>query len=290
MQINILVEMSETKTINSPVVNLIDESFDPKKSNTYHLSILSNENNFAFAVLDTNTNKYLVLQSSAHSLKGEDIPAPFRAGGNWASITCAIAHSKFTLVPSALFDEENKESLLGFNHQVESEEKIYSDTLRNLDAKNIFTISRSFESEIRKHFINVHFIHNSTSFIEGLLIRNKNNSGKKVYANFHSSYFEIVILDGRELIFNNAFKYNAPEDIAYYILFVYEQLHLNPEEVELVLSGEIEKTAKEHGLLYNYIRHVKFASLPEGFKYSYKFDEIQPHRFFSLFTQYIASP
>ena len=70
---------------------------------------------------------------------------------------------------------------------------------------------------------------------------------------------------------------------------MYEQLHLNPEEIELVLSGEIEKTAEEHALLYNYIRHVKFASLPDSFKYSYKFDEIQPHKFQSLFNQYLVT-
>ena len=208
---------------------------------------------------------------------------------NFKSVTCAVAHNKFTLVPSALFDEEKKESLLGFNHSLESDEKIHSDSLQNLEAKNLFTISKSFESEIRKQFVNVHFIHNATAFIEGLLIQNKNNKGKKVFANFHSSYFEIAILDGRELLFSNAFKYKTSEDIAYYILFVYEQLHLNPEEIELVLSGEIEKTAKEHALIYNYIRHVKFASLPDGFKYSYKFDEIQAHKFFSLFNQYLVT-
>ena len=208
---------------------------------------------------------------------------------NFKSVTCAVAHDKFTLVPFALFDEEKKESLLGFNHPVEAGEKIHSDVLRNLEAKNLFTISRDFESMIRKHFPNAHFLHNSTSFIEGLLIQNKNNSGKKVFANFHSTYFEIVILEGRELLFSNAFKYKTPEDLAYYILFVYEQLHLNTEEIELILSGEIEKTAKEHSLLYNYIRHVKFAALPDSFKYSYKLDEIQPHRFWSLFTQYLTT-
>ncbi|MBI4945347.1 MAG: DUF3822 family protein [Bacteroidetes bacterium] len=284
--------MSDVKTKISPAINLIDESFDPKKSNTYHLSILSNEKSLTFAVLDTDTNKYLVLQSFSPTLKGEDILAPFKAGSiytSFKSVTCAVAHNNFTLVPFALFDEENKRSFLEFNHPVDNEEKIHSDTLNNLEAKNIFTISRSFEAELRKHFITVHFLHNSTSFIEGLLIRNKNKKGKKVFSDFHSSYFEIVILEDGKLLFSNSFKYKAPEDIAYYILFVYEQLHLNPEEIELVLSGEIEKTEKEHALLYNYIRHVKFASPPEGFKYSYNFDEIPNHKFFSLFTQYLIT-
>lgn len=289
--------MPETKAINA-LINLVDESFDKKKSNTYHLSILSNEKSLAFAIIDTQTNKYLVLNQQVDLSKFETLE---ELGNHFKSVTCAIAHNKFTLVPAALFDEANKESLLGFNHPVSSEEKIHSDKLQNLEARNLFTISKNFESLIRKHFPNVHFLHNATSFIESLLIQNKNNTGKKVFANFNAplsfgrgvggeaGYFEIAILYGRELLFNNAFKYKTPEDIAYYMLFVYEQLHLNPEEIELTLSGAIEKTAKEHSLLYNYIRHIKFAARPDSFNYSYKFDEVQAHNFWSLFTQYLVS-
>src|ERR1039457_5279746 len=117
--------MPETKTINSPVINLIDESFDPKKSNAYHLSVLVSGNKITSCVLDTNTNKYLVLQSS-RSL-GELLTAlPSIKDLKWASVTCAVANNKFTLVPSSLFDEDNKKSLLEFNHRIESEEKIHS--------------------------------------------------------------------------------------------------------------------------------------------------------------------
>lgn len=278
--------MPEIKSIHTSEIKFIDESFDLKESGTYHLSILTNERSLSFAVLDTNTNKYLVLQHTS-DLKNKDILAPF-TGISFKSISCAIAHNKFTLVPTALFDEETKNSLLGFNHPIEKEEKIHSDKLQNLEARNLFTIPKGIESLIRKHFTNTHFIHSATSFIEGLLVQNKNNAGKKVFSNFHSSYFEIVILDGREVLFSNAFKYKTPEDIAYYILFVYEQLHLNPEEIELTLSGAIEKTATEHALLFNYIRHVKFAARPDNFQYSYKLEEIPSHKFWNLFTQYLC--
>ena len=141
--------MPETKTINSPVINLIDESFDSEKSNTYHLSILTSENSFSFCVLDTNTSKYLVLQS--HTLFPlEEMKEGLLGCNSFKSVTCAVAHNKFTIIPSSLFDEENKKPLLEFNHRVDSEEKIHSDNLLNLDAKNIFTISRNLESEIRK--------------------------------------------------------------------------------------------------------------------------------------------
>ena len=173
--------MAEAKTILMPSVDLIDESFDASKSNEYHLSILVNENYFAYALLDTNTNKYLILKSGSEFLNA-----------HFKSVSCAVAHNKFTLIPSSLFDEENKESLLGFNHEVKIDEEIFSNTLHALDAKNLFTVSKSLTAEIRNQFPKVNFIHSSTSFIEGLLVQHKNNSGKKVFANFYSNYFTFV--------------------------------------------------------------------------------------------------
>lgn len=278
--------MSEAKTIPVSSIDLIDESFDPKRSSSCHLSLLLSDKNLSYSILDINSGKYLVLNSRTETFP--QFETLEKLGSAFKSVTCAVAHPKFAIVPSALFDDENKNSLLGFNHPIENTEKTHSDSLRNLEARNLFTIDRELETSMRKQFPNVHFLHNASALIEGLLLQNKNNKQKKVFANFHPDYFEIIILEGGELLFSNAFKYKTAEDIAYYILFVYEQLHLNPEEIELTLSGEIEKTAKEHALLYNYIRHVKFASFPDSFKYSYKFDEVQSHRFFSLFNQYLC--
>ncbi|MBI3502809.1 MAG: DUF3822 family protein [Bacteroidetes bacterium] len=270
--------MAEAKTITASEINFVDESFDEAKANQYHLSILTNGDKFIFSILDTNSNKYLSLQSEKKFPKL-----------NFKSVSCVIAHNKFTLIPSALFEEEKKESLLGFNHEIKKDEEVFVNALHNLDAKNIFAVSKNLVSEIRNKFSNINFIHSSTAFIEGLLVQYKNNSGKKVFVNFYSSHFEIVILEGKELLFSNAFNFQTPEDIAYYILFIYEQLNLNPETIELILSGEIEKPAKEYSLLYTYIRNMKFASRPDGFKYSYKFEEIPSHKYFSLFTQYLCA-
>lgn len=267
--------MTDVKPIDAPAFHLIDETFDAS-GGVYHLSIAAEENAFSCAILDSHTNKYVALLS--------ELPS-----GSFKSVTCAVGCNKFTLVPAALFEEENMASLLGFNHEVKEDEEIHADDLRSIDARNIFAVPRSTLDNIRTRFPNVRFLHSSTSFIEALFLQHKNSSGKRVFANFHRGYFEMVILDGKELLFSNAFQYKAPEDIAYYILFVYEQLNLNPETTDLVLSGALEKAAKGHALLYTYIRNVKFASLPEGFKYSYKFDGLPAHTFFSLFTLHLCA-
>ena len=282
--------MTETTPVTSTQLSLIDESFDVKNSGAYHLSVLIDKKHFAYSLLDSKTNKYIALYASSpmdEEAVLESLSLQLKSI-SFNSVTCALATHKFTLVPTALFEEENKNLLFHFCYDVAGTEEVCMNNMKNLNAKNIFSIPKKAGDFIKKTFSNARIIHSSGSFIEGLLLLNKNNSEKKVYADFHSNYFELVLLEGRNLLLSNTFKYKTAEDIAYYILFVYEQLGLNPEEIELTLSGLIEKVSAEHSLLFNYIRHVKFASLPDTFKYTYKIESIQPHTYFSLFNQYLC--
>lgn len=285
-----------TKT--SPALNLTDESFVHHNPGDAHLSLLVGENHFSCCVLDIKTKKYFALLSFSQPVSSVlDAETDFSAllpkeKDTYRSVSCAVAHRRSALVPSALFEENKPETFLQLNEPISDREDVFFNTLCNLDAKNVFTVPKDLVIVIRKHFSNAHFIHSSTVFIEGLLFRSKNLSNKessaKVFADFYPSFFELVVLGNGKLLLNNTFRYETPEDIAYYILFVYEQLHLNPEETELTLSGEIDKTAKEHALLYTYIRHIRFAALPDEFKYSAKFDEAPKHKFFSLMMQYLT--
>src|ERR1051325_2552554 len=98
----------EIKEKKSNIIDLVDESFDENKT-SYHLSILAEGNEISSLILDTDTNKYVALNFS-----GEE----FFKKVKYKSTSCCIANNKSTLIPSALFDEEKKESLLGFNHEI----------------------------------------------------------------------------------------------------------------------------------------------------------------------------
>mgnify|MGYP001593266803 FL=1 len=169
----------------------------------------------------------------------------------------------------------------------ETEEKIVYDTLRNAGAKNIYVLPDSVRIIFRHYFPQSKIFHHTSVLTEGLLMQYKKNTDKKIFANFHQSYFEVVLLNGSELMFCNTFPYQNPEDVAYYLLFVFEQMKLNSDSTKLVLSGQTDKISDIYSLLCNYIRNICFASRPEGFDYSYKFDEILLHRFWSLLVQYL---
>jgi hypothetical protein len=281
----------DTSTITEEAsLTIIDESFDLKKADQYHLSLILRTDSYSYAILDTTTQKYIALYTSL-SFTQDDLfkqlsdrfkNVSFRSG------TLALATPQFTMVPDSLFDESKKAELLTFCYEPIAQDDILFNTIHNLHAKIIFPISKVVNELIHPLFKHYRVVHSATAFIEGLILENKNNSDKKTYADFHADFFQIVITEGKNILFCNSFAYKTAEDIAYYILFLYEQLGLNPEEIPLTLSGMIEKTSAEHSLLFNYIRHVRFANLPSTFKYSYKIESLASHSFHSLFNQYLC--
>ena len=80
----------------------------------------------------------------------------------------------------------------------------------------------------------------------------------------------------------NCFEFKTKEDFIYYILFTAEQLHLNPEEFELILLGDIEKESELYTILYQYIRTIKFYSPTKTHDI---LGSVSNHAYFSLLNQ-----
>jgi hypothetical protein len=132
-------------------------------------------------------------------------------------------------------------------------------------------------------FPRARFICHSSALIEGLMIQYKNlPEEKRAFVNTRNSFIDIVIIEGKNLLYYNSFKYASKEDFIYYIIFVLEQLNLNPEETELILSGFIEKSSSLFEMVYKYVRNIRFRELSGNFSYSYVFDEIPSHYFTNL--------
>ena len=99
---------------------------------------------------------------------------------------------------------------------------------------------------------------------------------------FREEAFNMLIFDKKQLIYSNAFHFRAPEDVVYFVIFVMEQLNLNPEEIPVTLLGAIEKSSPNYELLFRYIRHIDFATRNEAMHYSHVFDDIPGHAWYAL--------
>jgi len=278
----------------------VDKALSKFATENYKLSFQLSTNGFSFSVLEVNRNKLLSVESyeldkpesisssvtheSVVLLAIEELFFQFKwIGEKFAAVNFIIESDKSTLIPMPLFDPSEINTYLKFSHIVSKDEDIISNSMINLEAFNIFSIYKNLREKITSMFPDSTISNISNTLIEGILINYKNQNIKnKVFVNVRNSYFDVIIIHGKRLIFFNSFKYKTKEDFIYFLIFVFEQLRINPEEVELVLLGNIRKNSPLYEIAYNYVREISFARRSELIKYSYVFDDVPEHFFYNL--------
>jgi hypothetical protein len=110
-----------------------------------------------------------------------------------------------------------------------------------------------------------------------------------VTVNVRSSFIDLIATQNKRLLLFNTFPYKTPEDYIYYLLFVYEKLELNPETVNLVLKGNIDRNSDLYKISNKYIRNVSFGTRPDTFSFSYRFDNLAHHQYAALLNQNLCA-
>lgn len=270
-----------------------DKALNTAIPENYKLSIQLSLDGFSFCIFDPANNKFLAIES--YSVQGklsvdkfcflfkafvknhEFVKLPFQ------ETLFLIETSKTTMIPAPLFDENQMEAFANINFTNEADDVLYYDRLIYHDSFNLYAVPETLMNTLKLLFPSARFRCHSSALIEGLFIQYKNLAEeKKAFINTRNSYIDIVIIEGKKLLYYNCFKYSTKEDFIYYIIFAMEQLNLNPEETEIVLSGFIEKSSSLFEMIYKYIRNISFRKLSGNFTYSYIFDEIPSQYFTNL--------
>ncbi len=289
-----------------PVHQFSDKGLDTANTKALELSILLSQDGFSFTVFDPSRNKFVAIES--HEYTGipsgtpeEKAAAPFKSlaayavrhtylSKPFAKTTLLIENRESTLVPDPVYDSGNLEQYLRFANDIPAASAYRADHITSIGAMNVFAFPASWEQKFRYTFTGVNIGHSSTYFIDCLLTKHKNVELRdRIFIHIRPSWFEIAYFAENSLILYNTFIYRTKEDFIYFILFVFEQLNINPEIIQVILMGEIEKNSPLHEMLVKYIRNVEFGFRFEDFEYSYIFDEIPQHYYFTLLNSRICA-
>jgi hypothetical protein len=277
--------------------NTFDKALDKEASQYYGLSIQLSLDGFSFCVLDPQQKKYFGIQSydfqhitnynQLSKALNELIPTIDLLNLSYESIKILFETHKSVLIPKAFSETGNLADHLRLSHQIELKETVSNDYLPVLEARNVWAFPAIIHETLSKYFPNAAIHHHGSALIEPLLAMNKNrNEGANVYVYVRKNWFDIVVINGNKLLFFNSFKYQAKEDFIYFLIYVIEQLGLNPETVQLTFLGEILKLSQIYDIANKYVRNIGFGNRPQDFKFSYVFDEIPGHFYFNLLNHY----
>ncbi len=278
------------------LVKKYDEALKKAESESYNLSIQLSMDGIAFCIFDRRLNKFQSIEVGSFEtiLKNEGFSEFLHKVVNenewlslrYHSISIIYECKKSTLIPVPLFTENEKETYSEFNFKLDENSHINYEKLSNLDAVILYEIPDQIMETFKTLFPSHRLISQPGVLIESLLILNKNlPAQKKFFVNVRNSALDILIIDKRQLLYFNSFEYKSIEDFIYFVIFVLDQLQINPEEVDLVLSGSIDKNSELFEILYKYVRNIRFQTLPDTFNYSYVFNEVPAHYYFNLISQ-----
>jgi hypothetical protein len=281
-----------------------DPGLDKRNIFDYELSVRLNSDSLSYAVLDTRTNKFLHIETWEQGLPKRKpyIPGdkePEDMGriielleddlnwltGNFSHKRIIIDQGKSTLVPHALFKEENKEAIFNFNVAggPYPADALRHDRLVSLNAFVVYHLPHNTKKLLEDYFSSSQVIHYSSALIQPVFLKNRNQENDQLlYVNVAASRVDIMRMKGKKLDYFNSFRYNTAEDFLYFVIFVVEQLGLNPETAELMMMGEVDKHSSLTDLMMKYVRNVSFARRNDDFRYSFVFDQLPGHYYYNL--------
>ena len=272
---------------------IIDETFDINITSTYHLSIQCSPFSLSFTILDTIRMKYIALKhyqfdnALEPTALREKLKSIFHTDGylvrGYKSLHFNYITPKAVLVPSPVFQPEMAPAYFRYTSKLDDQEEILFNRIPKLDSYLLFTMPSALKAEILRSLDDVRFFHQINPVIEEAMIEVKAKPDQpQIHVQIHPEFIDIAVFTKGRLELYNSFNYKNPEDIAFYVLYLFDQFEFSQEATKVILSGQIEKEGNRVGLLNRYIRNTSYQQFNKSFSYSYTFNELPQHQFAHL--------
>jgi len=247
---------------------------------TKALSIQINLSGLSFCVLNTNTqtieqletihfdsqkNSSTVLDAVKHVFNTNT-----KLHQEFSIVTIIHQNIWQTLVPKALFNEDLLTDYLKYNTKILKTDFIAYDELNTNDIVSVYIPYTNVNNYVFDHFGSFTYKHQSTVLIENLEKMVKHDSEASVFIHFNTDSIDVIVFKSGKLELYNSFEVFTKEDVIYYILFIFEQLQLNPETIKVNLIGEIKIDDDNYQIIYKYIRFVSIYNPEYSFNYEAK--------------------
>ncbi len=274
-----------------PFLELFDETLDINSTENYELSVQMSRDGFAFTLLDTLRNKFVLLRS--HDPDDNKYLAPDRIDEiinkddfltkHYKKVNIVIPSPRFTLIPAPLYDPGKKEEYFVFNHIKEESDQILVNKIADPDAYVIFSVTKPFTDISSRFYPAVHPLHHTKPLMNQLSRNSRSIDGFYVHVHVEREFFNLFVFDHSTLKFSNTFNYRNISDILYFTLNVFKNMEISHDET-VHFSGMTEKYDDLYSNFALYIRDLKFTGPSGNFTFSYVFNDIELHRFINLFT------
>ncbi len=259
-----------------------------------HLSVEVRENNVFACLLNKETNMYLAwasynrrdgkdMKRSLDSILKEEI---LNYGPSSSSVV--FTHNSAMLIPAGFYTAGSVMDYLKQQNLIKLGETPCADFIKNNDCYSVYAVDTVDYSLLKEKYPQAAFRHHSSVFVEYLMALHKGSNTNEVHVFVFNDYMDVVALQSDKLLLYNRYYYHTPNDFAYFLIWVYEELKLKPVDCPCFLYGEIMEKSEMFDLAWKYLKNVRIAEKTKRFTFSNLLENIPAHRYYSLYMQYLC--
>ncbi len=249
-------------------MEVTDHSFELSQTINCTLSIRFIPGGFCFIVFDRRSKKILYFaeimdKKDPKSLIGEHISVNPVLQSSFEEILCVWDTPLYTLLPRSVFNEENITRFweLNFGEDNIKDYVIFPDKLKLPEIVNIYAVPSEYVAFLREFFPSMQFINQQSVQIINSLFENKKENNSQVYLQIHPDFFDALVLQKGKVILASSCRFQNRDEFLYFSINLFEQLRLDADATEIILSGETNEKDEKVILLRKYIRTVNFKKI-----------------------------
>lgn len=171
-----------------------------------------------------------------------------------------------------------------FSFPAKNSDNQFSQGIERLGLNMIFEADMMLVNKLKGLFENPAVMHINSSLLNYFpdLIE---KGQQKIFVNIEQNHFDVLAFNGAGgLQIMNRYEFKTQTDFIYFLLLCCEQLIIDREKTELVLSGEADIQSKIYDVCYRYFRFISFVRTPEHVHFSRAFDIFPKHLHFNLYN------
>lgn len=132
---------------------------------------------------------------------------------------------------------------------------IVSELIADWQLYNIYAVPKEIQEWMGRKFPSASFRHQYSLGIKSI---NAAEKGGSLSVDIRKDDFSMIAAKSSKILLTQTFEYSTPEDILFYLLKTCQQFSLSQREVQLQISGLIDKQSALYKELYQYFICIEF--------------------------------
>lgn len=235
--------------------NYSDDSFSPYQAYSYTLLLQVEASSFSYAVIHKNrlliTAQNCVLNELAHPKQLSDLLT-----ATYKKVIIGLPSTGLTLLPKSLVTEKQLGAFARLL-DVEENEKVL---VQKLDKENvlIYKTNQTLISAIERYGVQ-NTVYTATGWIKAIAAASPPDHN--LYMQVDNNTLQMLNFSLGKIRFFNTFEYSGGDDLVYFTTMVANELQLLPQNVTIVLSGEIGTRDASMKRLSDFYPNIEINSL-----------------------------